>query len=471
VQPRLESHPASVENAAVSHRLGLALAVAILIGLAVLTLPGHLGEPRRGGAVAQAPTLTLGAPVGPAVTIGGHPIGLSIEYPQLAHDLGTRRCPPAALVRTLAALGSPTVRIGGDSQDTTAPAGTPPRAGVSDLPPGFWSRVACLERETGVAIVVGLNLASGEVAWGAATAAGARAAIPGSRLSFELGNEPDIYGSPVPWWNGHALVASAMPLPTYLRRAEALEAMLGRRNPVEGPDFASGRWTASVPMLARSLHLSTIDAHFYPLDACRGSAGVTSFALLERAVQTKLDERVRLARDARAAGLPAVISETNSSSCGGAPGVSDTPAAAVWAVRMILRALRAGFSSVRFHSSGGTYDPFVVTGGAVIQRPLYLGLRAAARVLAPGAVLRAIAGADSLDGVTITGPGGAATIVLSNYAATPKWVALSARSRVRVVSIVARAPTVETSTATPLRGRVRVELPANSVAAISAPRP
>jgi hypothetical protein len=126
---------------------------------------------------------------------------------------------------------------------------------------------------------------------------------------------------------------------------------------------------------------------------------------------------------------------------------------------------------VRFHSSGGTYDPFVVTGGAVIQRPLYFGLRAAARVLAPGAVLRAIAGAGSLDGVTITGPGGAATIVLSNYAATPKWVALSARSRVRLVSIVARAPTVETSTATPLRGRVRVELPANSVAAISAPRP
>ena len=39
------------------------------------------------------------------------------------------------------------LRIGGDSQDSVAPAGTPAHPGVSDLPAGFFSQLACLERE------------------------------------------------------------------------------------------------------------------------------------------------------------------------------------------------------------------------------------------------------------------------------------------------------------------------------------
>ena len=54
----------------------------------------------------------------------------------------------------------------------------------------------------------------------------------------------------------------------------------------------------------RTLHLRTVDAHFYPLDACH-PPGARPRALLSRAVQIKLDERVRLARDARAARLRA----------------------------------------------------------------------------------------------------------------------------------------------------------------------
>src|ERR1035441_9848500 len=129
--------------------LALALAAAIALGLAALIVPGRLGEvPHERAAAAPAATLVLGAPAGPAVTVGPHPIGLSIEYPLLAHDLGSGRCPSSALVHALESLGSPPIRIGGDSQDAVAPAGTPAYPGVSDLPPGFWARVAWLERET-----------------------------------------------------------------------------------------------------------------------------------------------------------------------------------------------------------------------------------------------------------------------------------------------------------------------------------
>jgi hypothetical protein len=455
----------------VSRGLGLALGVAIVLGLVILGPPGTLDRGERTTALPahQPPVLTLAAPAGPGVTIAPDPIGLSIEYPLLAHDLGRGRCPPASLLRTIEALGSPTLRIGGDSQDSVAPAGTPPHPGVTDLPPGFFSQLACLERETRIPIVVGLNLASGETAWAAELATSARAAVAPGRLSFELGNEPDIYGRTVPWWNGRALLRTPMPWATYLRRARAVEALLGTRSAIEGPDFASGRWVHSVPMLTAALHLRTLDAHFYPLDACRNPAAATAAALLSRQIQTKISERVRVARYARAEHLPAVISETNSVSCGGVAGVSDQPAAAVWAVRMILRALRAGFAAVRFHASGRAYDPFVVNAGVVTTRPLYLGLLAAAQQLSAGAVLRAIPNAGALDGVAITRSDGSRTIVLSNYTAAPRSVLLAATTRVRLLRIAARAPAVRHAVMTPAHGHVRVELLPNSVEAITLP--
>jgi hypothetical protein len=448
--------------------LALALSAAIALGLAALILPGRVGE--TPGAATPPGTLVLGAPAGPAVAVGPQPIGLSIEYPLLAHDLGGGRCPSRALVHALESLGSPPIRIGGDSQDEVAPAGTPAHPGVSDLPPGFWSGVACLERETRTPIIVGLNLASGESGWAAELAASARAAIPRRQLSFELGNEPDIYGAPVRWWNGHALLLTAMPWATYLARARAVASVLGAGSVLEGPDFASGRWVRMVPALTTMLHLRTIDAHFYPLDACRNPAEATAAALLSRRIQTKIDERVRLARDARAQRLPAVISETNSVSCGGVAGISDKPAAAVWAVRMILRALRAGFSSVRFHASGSAYDPFVVNAGVVTARPLELGMRFAADLLGTGAVLRAIPNAGSLDAVAITHPDGARTVVLSNYGAAPRWISLAAPGVVSVLGVLATAPSVRTAHVTAVAGRARVELAPNSVEAISVPR-
>ena len=89
-------------------------------------------------------------------------------------------------------------------------------------------------------------------------------------------------------------------------------------------------------------------------------------------------------------------------------------------------------------------------------------------MIAPGERLRAIAHAGALDGVELAGPGGAETALLSNYAATPRWVALPAGAgAVRVVAVIARAPTVERWRTTPSNGRVRVRLPANSVVAIS----
>src|SRR5579863_1900935 len=413
----------------------------------------------------QPPSVAVGAPAGEIATVGAAPIGLSVEYPLLEREMGQGACPPAAFVAAMRGLGTPVLRIGGDSQDQTAPAGTARRPGVSDLERGFWSRLGCLERETSLPVVIGINLASGEPAWAAQIAAGARSAVPAARLRFELGNEPDIYGVRVPWANGGALVHAPMPFAVYLSRARAARAELGRGAQLEGPDFASGRWVAQVPSLAHALALSAIDTHFYPLAACTSGEKVSSAELLSRAAQAKIFERISLVRDAAAAQLPAVVSEANSVSCGGVAGVSDGAAAAVWGARAVLEALRAGFTSIRFHSSGGRYDPFTVAGSGVSARPLYLALSAIEPLLPPGARLEWIPGAHALDGMAIASP---RTTFLSNYGSAPLWVSVSARGSAVVVTVADSRPAVSRSTVRANGGRARVELPPDSFVAIAA---
>ncbi|HEX4035982.1 MAG TPA: hypothetical protein VHX66_16185 [Solirubrobacteraceae bacterium] len=414
----------------------------------------------------QPPAVAVAAPAGAALaTIGAAPIGLSVEYPLLERDMGSGSCPPASFVAALRGLGAPVLRIGGDSQDQTAPAKAPPHAGASDLERGFWSRLSCLERQTSLPVVVGINLASGEPGWAAQIAAGARSAVPAGRLRFELGNEPDIYGARVPWWNGSALVRTPMPFAVYLSRARAARARLGRHAQLEGPDFASGRWVAQVPSLIRALGLNAIDAHFYPLAACSSDQKVSAAELLSRAVQAKIFERISLVREAAAAHLPALVSEANSVSCGGVAGVSDGPAAAVWGVRAVLEALRAGFSSIRFHSSGGRYDPFTVAGSTVTARPLYQALEAIDPLLVRGAHLEWIPGAHALNGMALVSP---RTTFLSNYTSAAVWVSVPARGTANVVTVADSAAVVSRSSLRSSGGRVRIELPPNSLVAIRA---
>ena len=122
---------------------------------------------------------------------------------------------------------------------------------------------------------------------------------------------------------------------------------------------------------------------------------------------------------------------------------------------------------MRFHASGGAYDAFVVRRGAITQRPLYLGLLEASRALTAGSRVRVIPGAGALDGVAVTHRDGSRVLVLSNYASAAKSVLVAAASRVGVLSVVARVPTVATGVDSPSGGRARVQLPANSVTAIS----
>lgn len=302
------------------------------------------------------------------------PFGLSIEYPLLERALGAAACPSSALISTLRELGSPTIRIGGDSQDLAGPTA----AYHYDISAQFWTTLGCLARETGSSIVVGLNFATNTLADQQAMIAAAQQAVPAAQLSFSLGNEPDLYtishiipnepGFIVPSFRSPPWTAGMFASEWQSRRSQ-----LGAIR-VEGPDLAGTGWRTQIEQVLRADPPSQVDAHGYPTVAPCGKSGLSATAghLLSVHASVGMAEKLSwLARTAHAIGRPAVISETNSASCGGRPGVSDAPVSGVWATRYVIAALLAGFQQVRFHSAGTSYDPLIFEpNGSVALRPL-----------------------------------------------------------------------------------------------------
>jgi hypothetical protein len=410
----------------------------------------------------------------PGVAITMAPVGLSLEYPVMAQDLGTEGCPPAALVAQLRLLGSPPISLAGASQDVTAPSGALAQPSVSweaatlySLPADFWTQLHCLLSQAGDPLTVGLNLKTGQLSWAQQMVADAQGAATNG-VSFSLGNEPDLYYLPdypsldKPQPEEEALAVSLyLQLATYLRQALA-------GAPLIGPELAlPAQWQREFPHVLEAMHEQTVGVHMYPLSACGSPKAVTIRGLLSSLAANAPRKLAWVVADANAAGAPAILSEANSASCGGVAGVSDSPAAAVWAVRFVLSALETGFREVRFHFSGNSYDPFIVRGSEVLTRPLESALVALNQWLAVGSSLHAIAGVRGLLASSITGPAGSVLVILDNQSAKAQAVVLTDAQSAHIQSLsAARAGLQEAQLSSP-HGRIKLVVPANSVVAVS----
>jgi hypothetical protein len=352
--------------------------------------------------------------------IGRSPFGLSLEYPLMERALGSGPCPGPALVAALQELGSPSLRIGGDSQDLAGPTTAYHRYFI---PPSFWTTLGCLARETGVQVTVGLNLAKAPVADDLSTIAAAEQAIPAAQLSFSLGNEPDLYGISHIFPDEPGVTIPAFrPSPwtpaEYVNEWEHRRALLGQIQ-IEGPDLAGIGWRAQVGRMLAMDPPDVMDVHAYPTSAC--SAPLTTAArLLAKHASVGLVEKYGwLLRIARAAHRPAIISESNSASCGGKPGVSNTPVAGVWATRYVVAALLAGFAQVRFHSAGGSYDPLVFNAdGTITMRPLAHALLFLHRWIPVGSSIQSDSNDPRVLAATIT-DGSETSVIVSSFSAKP----------------------------------------------------
>jgi hypothetical protein len=397
-------------------------------------------------------------------------VGLSVEYPLMAQDLGTGACPSPALVGELLRLGSPPLALAGISQDLTAPSGALGSAPSSwetaalySLPSSFWSQLHCMLTATKDPLTAGVNAKTGQPSWAAQIVAGAQSAATNG-LNFSLGNEPDLYYLPnyssldKPQGNEEATAVNL-----YLQVAANLQQAAGGV-PLLGPELARpAHWQHELPRVIEQLHEQTVGVHLYPLSACASPRAVTIGGLLSPRVADAPARLAWVVADANHAQVPAIISEANSASCGGAAGVSDSPAAAVWAVRFVLAALKTGFHEVRFHFSGGPYDVFIVHGEEIVRRPLESALVALDQWLPVGSSLQTLPGVKGLVATRI----GAGPIILDNERAQPRPVVLRTAQAVRIETLLATQAGLQTALLSPRGGRIKLVVAGNSVAAVS----
>jgi hypothetical protein len=470
--------PASLIPLAIAAALGLFLSlIDARAGLAWAATPasGHVpGQPHTTSTASRSPVAVAYAfDSGSGVRVTMPPVGLSIEYPVIAQELGNGACPPAALVRELLRLGSPPLALAGASQDLTAPSGAMTgspgsweAATLYSLPSSFWSQLHCLLSSVKEHLTVGINAERGSLPWAQQMVAAAQSAATNG-LDFSLGNEPDLYILPNYSSLGKklSLEEDVAAVNLYLRLATYLRQAIGGFAPV-GPELASAKhWQRQLPGVIAQLHEGVVGVHLYPFSACKDPRAATIRGLLSVRAADAPRRLAWVVADARTAGAPAIISEANSISCGGIAGVSDSPAAAVWAARFVLSALKTGFAEVRFHLSGASYDPFSVRGAAILRRPLESALFALNRWLPVGSSLRTAKGAPGLLATAVSGTPGGARLILDNEQPREQTIVLPAAHVVVVESLSATRPGLAMLTLRPRAGHIRIRVPGNSVLA------
>ncbi len=302
------------------------------------------------------------------------------------------------------------IRFGGDSADHSFwdPAHLPLPRWAFRLTPQWLRLASRVVRRLDARVIVDLNLVTDSPATAARWARAARAGLPaGSIAGFEIGNEPDIY-TRANWMAttrgelpGDRVLPAALTPADYVADFRAYASALSRTVPgvpLLGPAAANPRvhvdWIAAL-VRQHLPSLGTVSAHRYPYSACvprRSPAYPTVARLLSPAASSGMAAGLtRAIAIAHRAGLPFRLTELNSVTCSGRPGVSDAFATALWAPAALFSLLRAGVDGVNVHIRADPINaPFVLGAGGLVARPLLYGLALFTRTLGADAELASL---------------------------------------------------------------------------------
>ncbi len=301
---------------------------------------------------------------------------------------------------------SPVLRFGGDTTDWT----WAPTPGVR-RPPGirytlgpYWIQATrAAARALNARLILGINFESDRRRIAAAESAALLGGI-GARYvaGLELGNEPEVYGS-LGWYENATGVSvagrpSSYGFGPYLRDYAAIARGLPATVPLVGPASGAPQWLSGLSRyLAANPRVRLVTFHRYPLHRCFTARTAPEFPTIANLLApaaaagpaTSLAQAVAVAHGHR---IPFRVDELNSVSCGGAHGVSDTLASALWAVDTLFEMARVGVDGVNIHTfHKAVYEPFAVSdhGGrwSAQVRPLYYGLLMFTRAAPPGSRL------------------------------------------------------------------------------------
>lgn len=356
-----------------------AIILGVVAGL-VLAMSADGGDPRPNRALSELSVWVDARH--PGRPVPRRFLGLSFELSsarELAADAQR-----GDLVNLLRSLGPGMLRLGGASADTRVAwtdSRTPRPAWASDvLDASILRGLRRLAARSGWRVLLTVGLVHYDPRSAAREVAAAKSVLGWWLAGIEVGNEPDSYARhhlrPPSWTSGpYEAQVSAY------RRAISGAA---RGIPLAGPGVsgsrAFGRWG---PAEVRGQKPRLLTGHHYPL-RCNAIPAPTIEDLLS--AHTRALEVRSLARYLSVSGARATrfrMDETNTVSCGGRAGVSDTFASALWAVGYIGEAMAAGASGInlqgnpancRGYSPVCASSPALLAAGALHAQPEWYAL-------------------------------------------------------------------------------------------------
>jgi hypothetical protein len=246
--------------------------------------------------------------------------------------------------------------------------------------------------------------------------------------AFELGNEPELYGS-FTWYrtpDGVGVLGrpTGWDFAQFNRDFAQVAAAIGHA-PLAGPTIGGRHWLNLPQFLDAEPRLALVSLHRYPLFGCFNSPAARTYPtignlLSELASRGLADSLARDAAIAHAHGMPLRNDEMNSTSCGNGYGTANTFASALWALDALFQMARVGVDGVNIHTAA-TYPDRLFTVKRVRSRwramvaPEYYGLLMFARAAPAGSRLLRVSGASgSVRAWATRGPAGEIHVVLIN---------------------------------------------------------
>ena len=342
---------------------------------------GSVGAALRATVIALG-VAALGAGQGTTVQVGltpeGRPVpddfaGLSIEMQDgLGRYFGSPEQPNEVFFTLVRQLGAGTFRMGGNSQDEVCwlDTASAPRPEICKgvLSQRDYQSYATAFNRTGWPFLLGVNLGQSAPEWVRKTAKeGVLPAFPvGGLLGLEIGNEPDSFRVHRMPRNGPAMRDDSYSAADYVREFNAYREA-----------FRGDAATAAIPFAgwATNLHaqgwrgnafreflagvgpanLALATSHIYAVGGCGGKPVGLAGLVASKTLSGMEAEMKAAVATARERGLDLQITETNSVSCGGRSGISDSFAAAAWGLDWMLDLAQLGVRRINFHTVNARY--------------------------------------------------------------------------------------------------------------------
>jgi len=194
--------------------------------------------------------------------------------------------------------------------------------------------------------------------------------------SFEIGNENDLFpqnGARSPSWNATQYEKE---FSMYL---DALAGVLPTKKFIQGGTLCcEDKFLSFQPAMLKewSSQLKSWSFHRYPTSTCGGKTVTAQEVLSDSSTDGQANMVREWAQLAQQLGIPFHIGESNSASCGGQRGVSDTLAAALWSLDYMFAMAAVNISRINFHGGGtGPYSWFNLRAdGSPQVFPLFYGM-------------------------------------------------------------------------------------------------